>query len=108
MDQNALTPEILRLYYILREGNDIPKADISGIIRPTRPDDGPDADGAKTAIEIRLKGELVEAYFFEESQEVALQAFITEIKEDVHSVMTDAREYIKLVAEAATAGLLPN
>ena len=109
MPPKTLTPGLLRTYHIISYGEDVSKDDISYKVRSTVASEAPDSKGCRTALDLIIKGEVVETHFYDASQEEAVQQFIKELTEDIPTILADARNYIKLVAEAAaSSGLLAN
>jgi hypothetical protein len=107
--QKTLTPALLRAYHIIILGEDIQKGEITHRVRPSRADEAENSEGARTALDIIVKGEVVETHFYDASAETAVEEFIDVLREDIPNVLKESKEYTKLLAEAASAaGLLPN
>lgn len=108
MPQN-MTSAILRVYYIAHYGEDISKDDLSHAVRATRPNESTQSQGGQSALDILLKGEVIETHYYGEPQDKVIALFLEEVVEDVPELLSDAKEYLKLLADAASlAGLLPN
>ncbi len=109
MSSNPITQDLLRAYLMAILGDIEPKNDLSYRVRNVRPDEKDDAEGGTVAMDILVRGHVVETSYYAMTAEKALETFLKAAREEIKTSLAEAKDYIRQLADSASSsGILPN